>query len=171
MKRYLYLLVLGLVLWIPSQARADSYTCNLRGTMSGVAIGFIFDGEFITGHGVYTCIVQDTGHAPRTVQVPVRLALVGGGLGFDFTIIQSMNLIADGIGEVRNPRDLLGEFNVGASAGVTLINRGYNIDSAISVKHRGNGIGFEVGFIGERAIGLGARVNGFILSVKPERNI
>ncbi len=166
--RYLYVLALGLVLLIPAQARADSYVCKLSGSVNGVALGFVIDGEFIAGHGVFTCVDREGGRAPRTIRVPVRLALAGAGLGFDFTIIRSVNLITDGIGEIRDPQDLMGEFSVGASTGVTLINRGYNINSAISVKHRARGIGFEIGFSGERAVGLGARVNGFVLKVKPE---
>jgi len=168
MKTWILMAALGITAFASTQAKADSYTCKLRGSMSGVALGFVFDGEFISGHGTYSCVEQDGGSSPRTINTPVRLSLVGGGVGFDFTVIQSVNIIADGIGEVRNPRDLLGEFNVGASAGATLINRGYNIDSAISVKQRANGIGFEVGFIGERAVGLSARLNGFVMRVKPE---
>ena len=166
MNRFIYVLVIGVSLYISALATADTYTCKISGTVSGMALGFIIDGEVIDGDGIISCVNREDGRESRRVELPVHLTLAGLGVGFDFTIIKSVELVADGIDEVRNPRDLLGEFNVGASAGVTLIDRGYNVVSAISVKHRGNGIGFEVGFMGERAIGLGARVNGFVFRVK-----
>ncbi|MGZ3702357.1 MAG: hypothetical protein ACXWSD_11240 [Bdellovibrionota bacterium] len=148
-----------------SDSAASAYTCQLKGAISGLKLGFILDGQVLGGDAVIHC--EDATHSGlHDVDMPVRVRVVGGGVGFDFTIVKRANLVTAGIGLVRRPADLLGEYSVAASAGVTLIERGYNIQSAISVKHRAHGIAFEVGFQGEKAIGLGARLNGLVMVVE-----
>jgi len=147
-------------------AQGAAYTCDMRGAISGIKLGFFIDGQILGGDAVIHC-KDATNSGLRDVSMPVRVRVIGGGVGFDFTIVQRANIISDGIGAVRSPRDLVGQYDVAASAGITLINRGYNVQSAISVKRRGNGVAFEVGFQGEKAIGLGARLNGLVLVVEP----
>lgn len=147
-------------------AALASYTCSMRGSISGLKLGFIIDGQVLGGDAVIHC-VDATRRGLRDVDMPVRVQIIGGGVGFDFTIVHRAHIFSAGIGAVRRPADLLGQYSVAASAGVTLIRRGYNIQSAISVKNRAHGIGFEVGFQGERAFGLGARLNGLVMVVKP----
>lgn len=147
-------------------AAPSLYNCQLRGSMSGFKLGFILGGQYLSGRGMIRC-TENARRNPRTVNMPVSLRIAGGGVGFDLTIVKRVNIITAGIGAVRRPRDLTGQFNVAASAGLTLIRRGYNVQSAISVKHRGNGLAFEVGFQGERAYGLGARLHGLVMTVRP----
>jgi len=148
------------------EAAPSLYNCQLRGSMRGFKIGFGLGGQYLSGTGVIRC-TENARRSPRTVSMPVRLRIAGGGVGFDFTIVRRVNIITAGIGSVRRPRDLTGSFNVAASAGVTLIRRGYNINSAISVKNRANGVAFEMGFQGERAYGLGARLHGLVMTIRP----
>jgi hypothetical protein len=148
------------------EADAAAYTCDLRGAISGVRLGFFIDGQILGGDATIHC-TDAVHHRLRDVNMPVRVRVIGGGVGFDFTIVQRVNLRTAGIGAIRNPRDLLGQYNVAASAGLDLINRGISVQSAISVKHRAHGLAFEVGFQGEKAIGLGARLNGLIFLVEP----
>ena len=144
---------------------ASAYTCQLRGAISGIKLGFFIDGQILGGDGVIHCF--DATHSGlRDVDMPVRVRVIGGGIGFDFTIVQRVNIVTAGIGAIRRPTDLLGQYSVAASAGITLINHGYNVQSAISVKHRVHGIAFEVGFQGEKAIGLGVRLNGLVMVVE-----
>lgn len=147
-------------------ADAAAYTCDLRGSISGIRLGFFIDGQVLGGDGMIHC-VDATHHGRSDVNLPVRVRLVGGGVGFDFTIVRRVDLRTAGIGFVRRPSDLLGQYDVAASAGYDLIHHGISVQSAISVKHRGHGLAFEVGFQGERAIGLGARLNGLLMSVEP----
>ncbi len=148
------------------EAAPSLYNCQLRGSMRGFKLGFGIGGQYLSGTGMIRC-TENTRRNPRTVDMPVRLRIAGGGVGFDLTIVRRLNLITAGIGAVRRPRDLTGQFSVAASAGFTLIRRGYNIQSAISVKNRANGIAFEVGFQGEKAYGLGARLHGLVMTVRP----
>ncbi len=147
-------------------AAPASYSCDLRGSISGIKLGFFIDGQVLGGDAVIHC-TDATHNGLRDVYMPVRVRVIGGGVGFDFTIVKRTNLVTAGMGLVRRPADLLGQYDVAASAGVTLINRGFNIQSAISVKRRGNGVAFEIGFQGERAVGLGARLDGLLMVVEP----
>jgi len=166
-KPFLALLsVITLLVIFASPAKAATWECQLAGEMSGVKLGFIFGGQVIRGDGEIRCATEKDG-VSRNVKLPVRLSIVGGGVGFDFTIVRHMQIFTNGIGGVNDPRDLTGQFNVAASAGVTLIDQGRSVDSAISVKHKARGLGFEVGMTGEDAIGLGARVHGLIFVVEP----
>jgi len=172
MRFFLFSLIVALPLFAGNvlEARADTWKCEMRGEMSGVKLGFLFGGQVIKGDGNIHCEVEQTGGAQvRTVAFPVRISIVGGGIGFDFTVVHQMEIFTAGIGGIRNPQDLLGQFSVSASAGITLIDQGRNVDAAISVKHRARGLGFEVGMIGEDAIGLGARVHGLVFLVEPRK--
>jgi hypothetical protein len=159
---------IGLFMATADSAKADAWTCEMNGRVSGIKIGFIFGGQIISGNGLISCTGEDnSGNAFTPVKIPVKITILGGGVGFDFTIVRRLNVFSGAVGEVRNPRDLLGQFDVGASAGVTLIKRGYNVSSAISVKNEANGLGFELGMTGERAYGLGARLHGYVMNVEP----
>lgn len=57
---------------------------------------------------------------------------------------------------------------MGASSGLTFVKKGIHVQSAVSVKKQARGIAFELGFVGERAYGLGARLHGMVLWVKPD---
>jgi hypothetical protein len=159
---------LVLFLFAAAPAKADGWSCQLVGEMSGVKLGFIFGGQVIRGDGEVRC-TSSQGSESLGVSVPVRLSLVGGGIGFDFTIVRHVGVISAAIGEVLNPRDMLGQFSVATSAGVTLINQGHNVDSSFTVQHKARDVGFEVGLIGEDAVGLGARLHGLVFVIEPRR--
>jgi hypothetical protein len=141
---------------------AKAWSCQLKGQIKGVKIGFIWGAQYLGGRGVLGCADR----AGRQAQIPVKLRLLGAGWAFDLTYVRKAKLISTGIGYVPSPADLFGSYSVAASAGVTLIKRGYNIQSAISLKSK-RGLGFEVGFQGEKAYGLGVRVHGMIFKIKP----
>lgn len=144
------------------------YSCRLDGEMRGLKLGWGLGGQYMSGKGAITCV--DIRHGqPRKIHMPVKVRIIGGGIGFDFTIVRSMKFTSGGLGYVHSPMDLTGSFSVGKSAGVTLIKRGYSINSAISVKKHGKGLAFELGFAGEKAYGLGARLHGTVMTVRPLR--
>lgn len=148
---------LAAVLLLSPPAFADSWRCQLGGDMSGVRLGFFFGGQVIRGQGEVSCVAKNG----RTARVPVRLAVFGGGAGFDFTVVRQVRVVSESVGGLRAPSDLLGSFSVAASAGATLIDQGHAVDAAISLEGKGGrSLGFEVGLVGEDAIGLGARVHG-----------
>jgi len=140
-----------------------AYACRMQGEVSGVKLGFIFGAQVLGGYGNIICNDQ---RGRRTV-LPVRFDIVGGGFSFDLTYVDSAMIVTAGIGYVHSPMDLTGQFSVAASAGTTLITRGYNVQSAVSVKKHARGIGFELGFMGEEAYGLGARLHGLLMFVRP----
>ena len=154
-------LAIALCVLSPS-AFAETWRCEIGGDMAGVKLGFFFGGQVIRGEGEISCSTE----GGRESRVPVRLAILGGGVGFDFTIVRQVRIVSEGVGGLRGPADLLGAFSVAASAGTTLIHQGHNVDAAISVKGKGRGLGFEVGMIGEDAVGLGARVHGLAFLVE-----
>lgn len=145
------------------------YGCRLDGNMRGLKLGWGLGGQYMSGKGMITCVDVRHGN-PRKIQVPVKVRIIGGGIGFDFTIVRSMKFTSGGLGYVHSPMDLTGSFSVGKSAGVTLVKRGYSVNSAISVKKHGKGLAFELGFMGEKAYGLGARLHGTVMTVRPLRN-
>lgn len=144
-------------------SHVHAYACHMGGEIKGFKIGFVFGAQYLGGRGMITCIDKQR----RTFNMPVKIRFLGAGLGFDLTYVRQAQLISGGIGHVRSPMDLTGSFSVGKSAGVTLIKRGFNIQSAISVKKHGHGLAFELGFQGEKAYGLGARIHGTVMTIKP----
>ncbi len=169
MKKLMLALVAAVTIVSAPQAKADvldTYVCKLEGQMRGLRLGFGLGGQLLKGRGEVVCVNENKGLNDRVV-IPVKLALVGGGFSFDFNVVREINLVTIGIGKIRSPYDLTGQFSVGPSAGYTLIHNGLAVQSAISVKNRANGLGFEIGLQGERAYGLGARLEGVALLVKP----
>lgn len=154
--------ILAAALLFTPSAFAETWRCELGGDMAGVKLGFFFGGQVIRGEGEISCRTE----GGRAARVPVRLAILGGGVGFDFTVVRHVRVVSEGVGGVRAPSELLGSFSVAASAGTTLIDQGHNVDAAISVKSKGKGLGFEVGLLGEDAVGLGARVHGLAFLVE-----
>lgn len=144
------------------------YSCRLDGQLKGVKLGWFVGGQYMSGKGAITCVDMRHGQ-PRKIHMPVKVRIIGGGLGFDFTIVRGLKFTSGGLGYVHSPMDLTGSFSVGASSGVTLIKRGYNVNSAISVKKHAKGLAFELGFSGEKAYGLGARLHGTVMTVRPLR--
>jgi hypothetical protein len=148
-----------------SHAALDTWNCQLDGEISGAKLGFIFGGQYLAGDGLVRCVA--TNDADNTVVVPVKMKLLGGGWGFDFTIVNSVEVVSAGIGNLSGPEAFLGSFKVGATAGATLINQGINVDAAIRLSRR-NSVGIELGLIGEDAIGLGVRLHGLVFVIQPK---
>lgn len=141
-----------------------AYVCRFEGELRGLRLGFGVGAQYLGGRGVISCIAPATG---RHVHLPVKYRLLGAGLGYDLAWVRRVKITSAGFGVVASPFDLTGQFSVGASSGVTFVSRGINVQSAVSVKKKARGISFELGFQGERAIGLGARLHGMLLWVKP----
>lgn len=146
-----------------------AYQCRLEGDISGVQLGFGFSGQVMGGRGNISCVDRRNGEL-RTVNLPVRLTVIGAGPGFDFSIVRRVHFVSGGVGYVHNPMDLTGQFDLAVSAGGTLIDHGGAITSAVSVKKHAHGLAFELGFMGARAYGLGAHVHGMMLFVNPIRH-
>lgn len=166
MKTLLLCLSAALALFVspPSARAADTWECQLKGDIAGVRLGFIIGGQVLKGDGVITC--KEAGGAGLLVDQPVSLAVVGGGVGFDFTIVRSLRVISAGVGDLQGPELFTGSFNMGATAGATLINQGISVDSAVKLT-RDDGFGFEMGFTGEDAVGLGVRLHGLVFKITP----
>jgi hypothetical protein len=138
------------------------YNCELAGSMHGMSVAVFFGGEVISGPGVLSCANDST---KQQVTIPVKLSLLGGGVGFDFSVIRNIAVHTANI-RVFNPASLVQTYALGATAGVTLVNAGVGFDVAASLTGR-QGLGFEVGFTGEDAVGLGAHL--FAMTFKIER--
>ncbi len=145
------------------------YSCRVNADMKGLKLGFGPGAQYMSGYGEIHCVDMRHGVA-RQIRVPVKVRIVGAGVGFDFTIVRGVRMTSGGLGYVASPMDLTGSFSVGHSAGVTLIKRGINVNSAISVKKHGKGLSYELGFMGERAYGLGARLHGTVMTIRPLRD-
>ncbi len=143
-----------------------AYSCQLTGDMSGIDLGAGISGEVMGGQGVIQCMDRRAGEL-HTVELPVRLTVLGIGPGFDFSVVRHVSFVSGGLGYVHSPLDLTGQFDVGVSAGLTFLDRGIAVDSAVSVKKHLHGLAFELGFMGEQAYGLGAHVHGMVLIVNP----
>jgi|GEM_PF-2474808 len=141
------------------------YSCRVDANMHGLKLGFGPSAQYMSGKGNIHCVDMRHGQV-REINVPVKIRIIGAGVGVDFTIVRSVRMTSGGLGYVHDPMDLTGSFTVGKSAGVTLINRGYSVNSAISVKHHVKGVSYELGFMGERAYGLGARLHGTVMTIR-----
>ncbi len=146
-----------------------AYSCRLDGEMNGVRLGLGFSAQVMGGRGMIRCIDKRHGDV-REVNVPVRITVLGAGPGADLSVVKHVRVTTGGLGLVHNPKDLTGHFSLAGSAGVTLIDRGYGVQSAVSVKRHGHGVSFEMGFMGEEAYGLGARLHGMVMFVNPIRH-
>ncbi len=159
----LHLLLGGLFLVaFVSPAKAGTYVCHVSGEMSGVKLGFIFGGQVIRGNGEIHC----NSHT-ENLTFPARLSIVGGGAGFDFTIVRNVKLLSASIAGVASPSQLAGRFSVSTTTGVNLIDQGRKVDSAIFLSKPDSVLSFEVGMFGEDAVGLGARVHGLAFVIEP----
>jgi hypothetical protein len=173
MKKYLLSLLAAASLTAyaaPAQAELtviDNWVCHLKGNISGIRLGFGIGGQYLDGHGVIACAQANN---PRVrVSKPVELTVVGGGVGFDFTVVKSVKLISAGIGRVGGPDSFLGQYKIAASTGANLIKWGIEANAAVKVTDD-YGFGFELGFQGERAYGLGARLHGLVLIIDGEED-
>lgn len=146
-----------------------AYSCQLVGDMAGIDIGAGVSGEVMGGRGTISCTDRSFGET-HNVDVPVRITIIGVGPGFDFAVVKHVRLITGGLGLVRSPMDLTGQFTLGASAGLEFFNHGYAVDSAVSVKRHATGLGFELGFMSEEAYGLGAHLHGMLMIVNPDHH-
>jgi hypothetical protein len=149
---------------VEKEKSLHAYVCRFEGELRGLRLGFGVGAQYLGGRGVISCIAPATG---RHVHLPVKYRLLGAGLGYDLAWVRSVKITSAGFGAVASPFDLTGQFSVGASSGVTFVNRGINVQSAVSVKKKARGISFELGFQGEKAVGVGARLHGMVLWVKP----
>jgi hypothetical protein len=129
------------------------YNCELSGAIHGASVAIIFGGEVISGPGVLSCVNQTTN---QNVTFPVKLSLIGGGIGFDISIIRNIAVHSSNI-KVADPNMLVQSFGIGATAGATLIQEGVAFDVAITATD-GAGLGFEVGLSGQDALGLGVHL-------------
>lgn len=163
MKSFLFLLGLFFIS-TPSQAGVDTWQCRLEGNIKGAKLGFGLGGQYLGGKGVVRCV--DGNDFQNVVVVPVKMKLIGGGWGFDFTIVKSVQVVSAGIGNLSGPEAFFGSFKVGATAGATLIDQGINADAAIRLS-KNNSFGLELGLIGEDALGLGVRLHGLVFLVQP----
>ncbi len=139
-----------------------TWTCDLNGNISGLGISVFFGGQIIGGKGMITCKTTDGKSVQR---LPVYLRFISAGVGFDFTIINKMQIIALGIGVTDGPQALVGEFAVGATAGATFITKGVDVTAAVKVERK-DGLGFEVGMIGKEAVGLGVHLHGMVFTIE-----
>ncbi len=155
-------LVTMILLTMPlaSQA-AGGYTCSLDGSIHGASIGFVISGQVLGGDGRLTCRNENNG---RIDERDVRLHLVGGGVGFDFTVVKSVRIHAVSIETGRGIDDVRGSFNVGAIAGAQILTDGVSVDTSLKLSR--DGLGFDLGLIGEDAVGLGVRLQGMVFSVE-----
>ncbi|MCB9026434.1 MAG: hypothetical protein H6625_08975 [Bdellovibrionaceae bacterium] len=98
----------------------------------------------------------------------VKLKLMGAGVGLGFSKVKSVAVKSIGIGLTNGPESLYGKYSVGATAGLSLINRGYDFDAAVRLSK--SGLGFELGFFGQDVNGLEAHLHGMVMTIKPDKN-
>lgn len=150
-----------LMAFTPSaEAAPTGYECYLDGTAKGLSISIGFGAQVIRGDGVVTC-TSDEG----TFTKPVKLGFYSAGIGFELAYIKSLRVRSSKIRIYDGPESFIGEYDIGATAGVTLINQGLDFDAAIEVT-ADDGFGFEVAMIGKDVVGLGAKLHGMVFAIK-----
>ena len=154
--------ITAILVLAPGTAMADGgYTCDLDGHIGGASLGFGLSAQVLSGKGVLRCRDNSTGEYSRR---NVKLSLVGAGVGFDFTVVRSLRLHAAGIETARGLDDFDHSFSVGAIAGATVLSDGLSAQSALRVSNEG--LGFELGLMGQEAVGLGVRLQGMVFSIE-----
>ena len=137
--------------------------CDLEGEISGLSISIFFGGQVLAGDGEIRCTSPEF---DGVVVQPVELRLISGGIGFDVTYVKSIDIVAIGVDVANDPSILTGSFNIGATAGATLFDKGLDIDAALKLTKK-NGFGFEIGLKGKEAVGLGVRLHGMVFTITP----
>ena len=163
---YVFLVAVGLTPFAPSQAQTQAptqgqYNCQLSGQMEGASVAIGLGGQVIAGPGVVECVDYNK----RTTSIPVKLSLVGGGVGLDVTIIRNLTIRSSTV-QVADPDTLMRSFGLGATAGATLLAAGVSFNVAAKASDA-TGFGFDVGFTGQDALGLGAHL--YAMTFKVER--
>lgn len=143
-----------------AQAENRVYSCYLEGTAKGISISIGVGAQVIRGNGVVTCQ-----SGSRVITRPVKLRFYSAGIGFELAYIKSMRIRSSKVRIYDGPEGLIGEYDIGATAGVTLINQGIDFDAAVEVTSS-DGFGFEVAMIGKDVYGLGAKLHGMVFAVK-----
>lgn len=139
-------------------------TCNIVGEIRGISAGFVFGGQYLGGKGVVTC----TNGSGVTTSMPIDLTLVSAGWSFDFTLVRSVKVVAVGVSVTNGPMDFVRSYNIGATAGATLLSAGVDFDAAIKLND--GHLGFEVGLKGKKAYGLGVRLHGMIFYIQQSQS-
>ncbi len=143
-----------------AQAENRAYTCYLEGNAKGLSISIGFGAQIIRGNGIVRCQ-----SGSRVITRPVKIRFYSAGIGFELAYIKSMRIRSSKIRIYDGPEGLIGEYDIGATAGVTLLNQGIDFDAAIEVTSS-DGFGFEVAMIGKDVYGLGAKLHGMIFAIK-----
>lgn len=144
-----------------AEAAPTAYSCYLDGSAKGLSISIGFGAQVIRGDGVVTC----TSSEGETFTKPVKLGFYSAGIGFELAYIKSMRVRSSKIRIYDGPESFIGEYDIGATAGITLINQGLDFDAAVEVT-ADDGFGFEVAMIGKDVIGLGAKLHGMVFAIK-----
>ncbi|MFN7904168.1 MAG: hypothetical protein ACK5P5_03200 [Pseudobdellovibrionaceae bacterium] len=137
------------------------WTCSLQGNLSGYSFSPIISFQQLRGTGVLSCVTAQNERA----EYPVILRLGGLGIGLGFSKIDHVAIYSTSFGVAKDPRALIGSYNVGSTAGATLIQAGISFDAALSVKKQG-GASFELAFQGQDARGLEVRLQGMVFEIE-----
>jgi len=163
---HVFSVAVGLTPFALAQAQTPAptqgqYNCQLSGQMAGASVAVGLGGQVISGTGVVECVDSNK----QTTSIPVKLGLIGGGVGFDVTIIRNLTIRSSTV-QVANPDTLIRSFGLGATTGATLLATGVSFNVAAKVSDA-SGFGFDIGFAGQDALGLGAHL--YAMSFKVER--
>ena len=148
-----------------TQANAvETWTCDMQGEVAGLGLAWGLGGQIIRGEGELECESSDGDE----MSIPVKMRFYSFGFGFDVSFIESMQVVSAGIGPVEDPMSLMDTYEVGATAGATLLERGIDFDASLKVSSQDEeDFGFEVGLTGKDVYGLGVRLQGMLFRVKP----
>lgn len=145
----------------PNAVKGPLYTCHLSGSMSGGSIAIIVGGQYIHGMGNIIC-TNNFSH--KRMRLPVKLKLIGAGVGFELSQIKNLRLFTAGLG-VNNPNFFNQSFAIGATTGASLVRAGFEFDTAVRLSK--NGVGFELGIQGREVLGLGAHLYAMTFQISP----
>ncbi len=130
------------------------WSCDLNAKLTGKEVGLVLATKYLKGPGTLSCTTVD---GSRETNIPVNVKIKGLGLGVGYSVTEEIDMIAIGVGLVKNPMVLADKYGLGLSAGATLISKGVEADVAFAASGRG-GLGFEFGLIGKDAKGFSASV-------------
>ncbi|MCC6137035.1 MAG: hypothetical protein IT287_00250 [Bdellovibrionaceae bacterium] len=144
-------------------AHADNLTgpawvCSLEANASGVSVGLFFNVTDVKGEGEIKCSRPED---KMNVTVPVAIQLGGLGFGLGFSKIKELKVYTLNVG-VADPSDMLGEFNAGLEAAVTVVEAGAGVMVGVQAD---SGLAFDLGVVGQKAKGLNIKVGGFVLEI------
>jgi hypothetical protein len=161
LKAFAVIATLALTSFAQAEVDATTWKCELQvNDMHGWSVAVGPAASFTRGEGVVYCISDE---AVRTA-TPVRVKVLGGGMGLGVAHFKSLNMKVAAAGLARTS-DMFGRLMFAQKIAVTTFKKSYSAGSYVTLNKWGASVGVEFSKFQATGLAVGAMLEG--ISIKP----